>query len=86
MARIICGCCSAEIDTETGEAYFVKGSNAYSIDSLQKEKTQLQYDLEKMKEQYDILLEKFNDLTGGDTDNGNEGNDADNGFKFSWQS
>ena len=85
MSRIICECCGSEIDTESGETHFVKGSNAHSIDGLQKEKTQLQYDLENMKEQYDILLEKFNNFKGGKIDDGTGENDTDNGFKFPWQ-
>jgi len=85
MSRIICECCGAEIDTETGETHFVKGSNAHSIDVLQREKTQLQYDLKSMKEQYDIVLEKLNDLKEGKTDNGTEGNDTGRGVQFPFE-
>jgi len=68
MARVICEICGSEVDTETGEAFFKKGTNAFSMKTLKDEKVQLQYDLKNIKEQYDILLEKFNELTGGKTD------------------
>jgi len=88
MARVICEICGSEVDTETGEAFFKKGTNAFSMKTLQDEKTQLQYDLKNMKEQYDILLEKFNKLTGGKTDDENgTGKDGEpyRSFKFAFE-
>lgn len=91
-SRIVCPVCDCEIDPETGEGFYKKGTNAGTIEDVRAEKAELQTKLANMKVQYDNLLNNFNLLKNGEIedveselDGDGDGDEYESGFKFPWQ-